>query len=155
LNNPIPSSDNKDFGYTLTRVRSDYATTRLVDLWYTWAKYYVDHVGSKPVPDLPGQSLSTDPAKLDNVIKLTNVKPEVLKSLKPGMLVTGNANSGIRALANDGTGATTILSIDPDGTIHLSQTVGLSTGGATYSFAAPSMTSPAMRGFSEANIFAK
>jgi hypothetical protein len=152
LSSSIATSGTRAFGYTATRQRADYATTALVNLWYTWAKYYVDHVNSKPAPDLPGKSLSTDAGKLDNVIKLTNVSKGVLDGLKPGMLVTGNDKSGIRPLRADGTGATTILSIDSDGTIHLSQTVGLSTDGATYSFAAPTMSSPAMVGFSEATI---
>jgi hypothetical protein len=152
LSNAVPGDGTKVIAYNLANPQTDYATTKLVNLWYTWANYYVEHVGSKPANNLPGTSLSTNKDKLDNVIKLTNVSKAVLDGLKPGMLVTGSTGSGIFPLRPDGTGATTILSIDPDGTIHLSQAVGFSAAGNTYSFAAPTMNSPAMVGFKEATL---
>ncbi len=152
LSNPVANSGTTTFGYTLIRDATDYATTKMINIWYTWANYYVQHAGSTAVPDLPGSSLTTDPKKPDNVIKLNAAQ----NGLKPGMLVTGSTgatDSGIAALSADGTGATTILSIDADGmTIHLSQAVGVSQPDSTYSFAAPSMTSAAMAGFDQATL---
>jgi hypothetical protein len=149
LNNTIPDSDKKSFVYNFNRVPSDYATTKLINLWYTWAKYYVDHVVSTEYPSVPGHSLTSDAKTPDNVIKLNSPAP----GLQPGMLVTGSAGSGISPLRADKTGATTIESIDPDGeTIHLSQAVGVSADGSTYSFAKPSMSSPAIAGYNQATI---
>lgn len=158
LNSAIAASGegafpNPTYGYDLTRVTTDYVTTALVNLWYTWAKYYADHVSSPAqVTDVQGQSLTTDSDQSTNQIKLTQSATAL--GLVPGMLVTGSANSGIFALRPDQTGATTIESIDPvDPTIiNLSQAVGISQVGATYSFFKPDMTSPAIHGFSEAVV---
>jgi hypothetical protein len=133
--------------FTFVRPRLDYATTRLISLWYAWAKYYVDNAGGTDYPSgLPGKSNTADPKAPDNVIILK----DPATGLVPGMLVTGSAGSGMST-----TSATTIESIDPDGkTIHLSQAVGVSTDptnyGSTYFFARPTMTSPAIAGFDQA-----
>jgi hypothetical protein len=154
LNNAIPTSGTSTFGYNLARERKDYATSRMIDIWYTWAQYYVQHVGGTPYSNQAGASLTTDPKMPNNVIKL-NVPASSVTGLRPGMLVTGSADSGIAALRADGTGATTILSIDPDGvTLHLSQAVGVSAPGSTYTFALPTMSSPGMVGFDQATPLA-
>ena len=111
LSNPVATSGMQTFGYNLVRQATDYATTQMINLWYTWAKYYVDHIQSTPAPDQPGDSLTTDPKNPNNVIKLKSP----VTGLIPGMLVTGSSTSGILPRRADGSGATTILSIDPDG----------------------------------------
>ena len=93
LSNPVGSSGTNTFVYNLIRDVTDYATTAMVNLWYTWANYYVNHVVSTPTPDVMGSSLTTDPKNPDNVIKLK----EKVSGLEPGMLVTGSAESGIIA----------------------------------------------------------
>jgi hypothetical protein len=167
LNHAIPTSGENAPGYTFIRNSSDYATTALINLWYTWANYYVQHVTSPAqVPNIAGQSLTTDNAMKTNQIKLLQKHAKDL-GLVPGMLVTGSTipnsppgefdpKSGIFQLRDDQTGATTIESIDPndDTIINLSQAVGTSQAGATYSFTAPSMDSPAIVGFNEASPLA-
>jgi hypothetical protein len=153
LSNSIPASGggsfpNPTYGYDLRRPTTDYASTALINLWYTWAKYYVDHVQSTEYPNgLDGKSMTTDNGKKDNVIHLTSPA----SGLVAGMLVSGDASTGIFQLRPDGSGATTILSIDPDNqTIHLSQAVGVGSG--LYKFTKPAMNSPAMAGVGQAQI---
>ena len=45
--------------YTFQRPITDYALTALVNLWYSWAQYYVDNVKVSAVADRPG-SVSAD-----------------------------------------------------------------------------------------------
>ncbi|MFO0810254.1 MAG: hypothetical protein U0746_16655 [Gemmataceae bacterium] len=149
LTSAVPSSGVNSFAFNFNRVPADYATTALINLWYTWADYYVRRVVSTDQPNVPGQSLTTDATKPDSVIRLNSP----VTGLQPGMLVTGSAGSGILARRSDGTGVTTIESIDSDGvTIHLSQSVGVSAAGSTYSFAKPTMASPAIVGANEATL---
>jgi hypothetical protein len=164
LNNPIAKGTNPSYAFLFNRETTDYVTTALVNLWYTWANYYADHVSSPAqVSNVAGQSLTTDDGQKTNRIKLTQSATSL--GLVPGMLVTGSTatnsppgdfdpNSGIVQLRADGTGATTIESIDPndDTIINLSQAVGTSQAGATYSFFKPSMTSPAIQGFNQATL---
>jgi hypothetical protein len=153
LNTSLPDSGTTANNWTFTRSTKDYVSTALINLWYTWAQYYVDHVvvTESPPGGLEGHSLTTDAKMPDNVIKLDSPAP----GLKPGMLVTGDASTGIFQLRPDGSGATTILSIDADNeTIHLSQAVGVNTGNGPffYKFTKPTMNSPVMAGFSQDQI---
>lgn len=164
LSNPIAKGTKADYSFRFNRQTTDYVTTALVNLWYTWAQYYVDHMSAPAqVLNKAGQSLTTDNGKKTNQIKLTESATAL--GLVPGMLVTGSTiansppgqfdpKSGIFQLRADQTGSTTIESIDPkDPTIiNLSQAVGTSQAGATYSFFKPSMTSPAVAGANQAQI---
>jgi hypothetical protein len=153
LNNPIAKGTNPSYAFQFNRPTTDYVSTALVNLWYTWANYYVDHVSSPAqVLAIAGQSLTTNDKLKTNQIQLTQSATAL--GLVPGMLVTGSAGSGIFALRPDQTGATTIESIDPndDTIINLSQAVGMSQAGATYSFFKPSTTSPALQGFDQAAL---
>jgi hypothetical protein len=142
----LPDSGKQENGYTFTRPTTDYASTALIKLWYTWANWYVNHLPSTAVDqkDLEATTIpDPDPNKkgiTNNVIQLKDAVAD--KSLVPGMLVTGPGFAG---------GATTILSIDSDNrTIHLSQAITL---GITnkWSFFKPTMTSPAIAGWDPAN----
>lgn len=153
LNNAIAKGTNSSYAFQFNRATTDYVTTALINLWYTWANYYADNVSSPAqVLNIAGQSLTTDNAQKTNQIKLTQSATTL--GLVPGMLVTGSADSGIFALRADQTGATTIESIDPNDPtiINLSQAVSTSQPGATYSFEKPSMTSNAIKGFNQATL---
>lgn len=152
LNNAIPKGTNPSYAFQFNRTTTDYATTAMVNLWYTWAKYYADHVVSSDRTGIAGQSLTTDNTAKTNQIQLTQSAATL--GLVPGMLVTGSTNSGIFPLRLDNTGATTIESIDPNDPtiINLSQAVSTSQAGATYSFYKPSMTSAAIHGFDPATV---
>ncbi len=134
LNNVIATSGNQSFSYTLTRPVTDYISNALVNLWYTWANYYVTHLpetaqaqtglGGQAVPDAKA------PTAMNNVIRLTTANTHLV----PGMVVTG---AGIST--NPADGKTSIVAIDNDNrTIHLSQGVKVGSQGA-YNFALPTM----------------
>lgn len=138
LNNAISTSGNKSFAYTLKRPVTDYLSNTLVNLWYTWANYYVTHLpgGAQNQPGLAGKAVpdKAKPAAVNNVIKLNSPNTHLV----PGMVVTGSASSGISTKPIDG--KTTIISIDPDNqTIHLSQGVKVGAQG-TYNFVLPTMS---------------
>lgn len=144
---PVPETPNGQSGviFTFTRPVTDYLSTRLVNLWYTWANYYVTQVAldsnaqnqqgisGKAIPD------SAKPAALNNVIQLDSANTHLV----PGMVVTG---AGIST--NPSNGKTTIISIDADNrTLHLSQGVTIGAVG-TYDLFLPSWTSnPSVAGF--------
>ena len=135
LNNSIAASANTSYSYLFARPKTDYLSNTLVNLWYTWANYYVTHLPSSAAdqPNLPGQAVQnpTDTGAVNNVIKLDSPNTHLV----PGMVVTGTGIS-----TNPADGVTTIVSIDSDNqTIHLSQGVVPNSAG-TYSFVLPSLS---------------
>jgi len=119
LSNPIPDSKNQSFVFTFTTPVTDYATTKIIDLWYSWAKYFADTHPIAPVNNLPGTITAGSPVLTINA-----------SNLEVGMGVSGN---GILP-------GTTIASIATDGmSVNLSQ---LATGaGGPYNFTPPSLAS--------------
>jgi hypothetical protein len=117
--------------YTFQRPVTDYAASALVDLWYSWAKYYVDHVNAAPVTDRAG-SISAD----GKVLTIDANGLVVGMSISP--------QNGIRP-------GTTILSIAKDKlSVNLSQP-GTPGSSGNYSFAVPTFSS--IPGNQQANIF--
>lgn len=105
--------------YNFTLAQTDYAASRIAGLWYSWAKYYVDHVPSSPQNNLAG-TISND-----NILTLAAPNP----GLVPGMAVTG---AGVPA-------GCIILSVSSDqSTLQLSAKV--SGNPTSFSFAAPSFS---------------
>lgn len=145
LNNVIATSAKNVFSYTLTRPVTDYVTNALVNLWYTWANYYVTHLPATAQNQngLAGQALpdAAKPTAVNNVIRLNAPNTHLV----PGMVVTGSANAGISTNPVDG--HTTIVAIDSDNrTIHLSQGVKVGATG-TYNFVLPAL--PQLGGFND------
>jgi hypothetical protein len=134
LSNVIAASGNQSYSYTLTRPVTDYISNALVNLWYTWANYYITNLpaSAQDQSGLAGQSIpdAKEPAAKNNVIRLAAANTHLV----PGMVVTG---SGISTNPVDG--KTTIVAIDADNrTIHLSQGVLVGSQG-TYNFRVPAM----------------
>lgn len=141
---PIPTTPNGPSGvvFTFTRPVTDYVSTALVNLWYTWANYYVSNLtqvnpNAQNQTDVQGMVVQdpTKPGATNNVLLLNSANT----NLVPGMVVTGPGIS-----TNPVDGKTTIISIDPDNrTIHLSQGLvpgAKSSPGMGYNFTLPSMS---------------
>ena len=83
--------------YTFSRPVVDYAASRLINLWYSWANYYVQNTSVSP------QSLSAGTTAASRVLTLSS--PIAPGTLAPGMMVMGpNIPAGctITAIGSDG-----------------------------------------------------
>jgi hypothetical protein len=117
-------------GFTFALPGTDYATSAIEKLWYSWANYYVTNVSQlHPVPPA-GVVTGTVSGNL-----LTLNDPSLLKGLVPGMVVTSPDDSSLTCF---------ILSIDQGGQIHLSET--LPAGVTHFTIANPSLN--AIAGYS-------
>lgn len=103
--------------YTFKRPVSDYVVSKLTDLWYGWAKYYLDLTNGTPTQDLQG-----DVTAGLRVLTLEKVP----SGLVPGMTVTG-------AGLPDGT---TIMSIKGK-QVSLSKVATANKSDKTYHFIEP------------------
>jgi hypothetical protein len=110
--------------YTFSRPAQDYAANRIINLWYSWANYYVQNAGVAP------QSLLASTTKDSRLIKLSS-------AIAPGTLVPGMAVQG----ANIPAGAT-IMEVGSDGlSIYLSKVASATTTAPeSYSFTPPQMS---------------
>ncbi len=103
---------------------TDYATTAVTNLWYSWAKYYVDQFAGKTAPTgLPG-SIGIN----SSTIQLTNPAPA---SLAVGMSVTGGG-----LVPAQGTSIIVLYISDDRKQIRLSQ-ISNAGGNGPFSFANP------------------
>ena len=119
LTSTIRNTGDKSFTFTFNTPVMDYATTKMTDLWYSWAQYFVDTHPISAVNNLAG---SIAPGS-----RVLNINAQ---NLEVGMGVTG---TGILP-------GTTISSISTDETsVNLSQLA--QSGGTTYDFTPPSLTS--------------
>jgi hypothetical protein len=117
LDSPIaPNAPSGDV-YQFTRTAKDYASTTITNLWYSWAKYYVNQFSNKTPPNpISGDLVFKNPdtggpgTTLTNEIKLSSAPSA---PLAVGMTVTGSTPGSIPA-------GTTILKIVGN-TIYLSQ----------------------------------
>jgi hypothetical protein len=75
-----PDADVKSCTFTYGRPVSDYVSSAIISLWYSWAKYYMDQ---NPVSRQQYRG-----TLVDRVITFTNPVPA--NTLLPGMKVTGN-----------------------------------------------------------------
>jgi hypothetical protein len=116
--------------YTFQRPITDYALTRLVNLWYSWAQYYVNNVNVSAVANRPG-SLTSD-------LRVLTIPAS---DLVVGMSISGpNIRPG-----------TTVLSIASDkSSVNLSQ-LALGSGAGTFSFGVPTLS--AIPGTDQASMF--
>ena len=130
LSNPTIVANQGLHVYTFQRPVTDYALTALVNLWYSWAKYYVNNVEVSAVADRPG-SLSAD----GRVLTIQ------AGDLAVGMSVTG---TNIRP-------GTTVLSVASDNSsVNLSQPAS-GAGAGTFSFGVPTLS--AIPGNDQATMF--
>jgi hypothetical protein len=120
---PISVSGGQSFIFY--RPVTDYAATAITNLWYSWAKYYVDQLSSKSAPS----NLSGSIASKSSIIKLNNPAPA---NLVVGMSVT----SGPGIVPADGTKVIVLYISDDRKQIRLSQ-IATSAGSGSYSFANP------------------
>ena len=163
-------------GYTFsfTKPINDYASTKLAQIWYSWAKHYVDAVtatfGSNFTKTLTGGVLGklsdTQPS---NALTFTG-KGDLTKQLAAGMVVTTNGDNFPKPTADDPIPRVTILDLKYDlqtdkTTIFLDKLpTGFGNTSVEYKFALPVMLSdPAVKTFElsftknadEAELFAK
>jgi hypothetical protein len=96
--------------FTLALPGTDYATSAIEKLWYSWAMYYVNNVSQLHPVAPPGVVNGT--ISNGNLLMLRD--PILLKGLVPGMEVRSPDDPSFTCF---------ILSIDQGGQIHLSQTV--------------------------------
>ena len=123
LNSAITPSGPSGKVYQFTRTATDYATTAITNLWYSWAKFYVDQFTNAPPAPTEG-TLVKSGGNVTNQITLTSLPST---QLAVGMSVT--ANQGILP-------GTTILKIEGD-TIYLSTVPTSDPGAQLYTFGNP------------------
>jgi hypothetical protein len=136
LDRNAPANPNFDLVYTFKLLQKDYAAGGIAGLWYSWAKYYADHMAT------PAKTF--DGTITDNIITLKT--PSQAMQLFPGMTVTDANGAGIPA-------GCVILYISADQKIHLSEKA---TGSPTsFKFALPvfdkATGSTAIAGFDPVN----
>lgn len=71
-----------DYSVSFTRPVTDYVSSVMLSLWYSWAKYYIDHTQLGSEQKYSGNLTS------DRVLTFKN--PVLGNTLVPGMKVTGN-----------------------------------------------------------------
>lgn len=147
------------YGFTFSRTVTDYASTKLANIWYSWAKHYVDAVTksfgqgfSKVVTGTISEAADTKPTN-----QIT-VPGDLTKTLAPGMVVTSQT-AGIFPVAttDDPNVRVTILELKYDGTstiISLSKRpIGRNNGDAlSFTVTLPVMLTPADKGVTTFDI---
>ncbi|MFO0845632.1 MAG: hypothetical protein U0797_25150 [Gemmataceae bacterium] len=131
---------NKGFTFNFTRPVTDYASTRMANIWYSWAKHYVDAVttkfGAGYTKDIPNGtiSLNTKDNLPNNEI---TVSGDLTSTLAAGMVVSTKTDNVFPApTADDPNVRVTILGLQYDTkanttTIYLSKRpVGRANGAA-------------------------
>ncbi len=74
--------------YNFDRKVTDYAATAIMNLWYSWAQYYVSYLNGLNLP-----SLGTIPGSLNqNILTFTNPTQVLKGQLVPGMAVAATTN---------------------------------------------------------------
>jgi hypothetical protein len=108
------NADSLVFNFNLPG--TDYATSAIEKIWYSWAQHYVNNVSQLHPAPPPG--VVTGTVSGGNLLTLSD--SSLLKGLVPGMVVTS---------PDDPSAKWFILAIDQKGQIHLSETV---PGGVTH-----------------------
>ena len=130
LSHPTIAANQGLHVYTFQRPVTDYVLTAPVNLWYSWAKYYVSNVQVSAVTDRPG-SLSADHRML---------------TIPAGDLAVGMSVTGLKIRPG-----TTVLSVAADkSSVNLSQPA-LDIGPGTFSFGVPTLS--AIPGNDQAAMF--
>ncbi|MFT3883736.1 MAG: hypothetical protein QM703_29415 [Gemmatales bacterium] len=148
------------YGFTFIRTVSDYASTKLANIWYSWAKHYVDAVtksfGQGYTKNITG-TISEDSAD-KKPTNLITVAGDLTKTLAPGMVITSQTGMIFpEATADDPNVRVTILDLKYDGTstiISLSKRpIGRNNGDAlSFTVALPVMLTPADKGVTTFDI---
>ncbi|HEY7313353.1 MAG TPA: hypothetical protein VH643_28650 [Gemmataceae bacterium] len=127
LNSGVNLPTNQPLSYVFSRPATDYASTAITNLWYSWAQYYVNQFTNfVPPPGVTG-----------SIAAGTNVL--TLDSPAPSSLAVGMTVSGLGIDPAPGT-TVTILGFNPDNVnqIYLSQlSASGSSSGTSYTFGAP------------------
>jgi hypothetical protein len=122
LSQAIPSKQGKDFVFQFMRPVTDYVASKLTNLWYGWADYYV---AKSRVPTVPNVSGTTTLGS--NVVSFT----AAVSGLEPGMTVTSSA--GVLAPNVK----TTILAVAASNTSVTLSTLPVSPGRHSFTFSSP------------------
>jgi hypothetical protein len=123
VGNPKPST-----AYAFTKPVSDYAAGRLLNLWYSWANYFVTNIPKDVVPrDLQGGTIDNAGDRVITFKDMTTLPP-----LVPGMLVTGPGTT-----LPDGT---RILRVEGN-QVFLNQDASLPANSQPFHFALPTLES--------------
>ncbi len=108
------NADSQVFNFNLPG--TDYATSAIEKIWYSWAQHYVNNVNQ--LHPAPPAGVVTGTVSDGNLLTLSD--SSLLKGLVPGMVVTSPDAPSAKWF---------ILAIDQKGQIHLSETV---PGGVTH-----------------------
>ncbi|MFO0875838.1 MAG: PKD domain-containing protein [Gemmataceae bacterium] len=133
---PAAATGSEGAPYRFTGAPSSYVVSTLINNWYSWADYYVDHVNAQEFSTVNGKTFGNGDPTSPQSIWLEITDPGVIDQLKVGMVVTG---TGITPNPNPRSPNTTIAAIDlANSRVILSNPV-LVTGSGTYSFGKPQL----------------
>jgi hypothetical protein len=84
------------YSYVIVAPPSDPYTTKITNLWYSWANYYVNQFSNLPSPgEIPATvSADTDSSTDTRILTLSTPQPQ----LKVGMTVSGQGISGLTTI---------------------------------------------------------
>ncbi len=87
------------YSYVIVAPPTDPYSTKVTDLWYSWANYYVDHFANLPVPGDISATVSADTDSTSDTRILTVTTPQSSQpQLAVGMTVTGEGISGLTTI---------------------------------------------------------
>jgi hypothetical protein len=136
LNPGVSLPTNTPLSYVFTRPATDYAATAILNLWYSWAQYYVNQFTTFQPPAPIGGGIAAD----SNVLILDNV---------PASLAVGMTVSGPGVAPAPGT-SVSILAIAQNGV----KSINVTNGGSGYNPKAPPIVSITGGGGSGASAIA-
>ncbi len=127
LDQTIPGSDRLPGGYSYLIVAppSDPYTTKMTNLWYSWANYYVNQFAKLPSPPDVTATVSADTDSPDDTRILTPTTTQ--STLAVGMTVSGQGIVGLISIVK-------IATVDGKQTLYLSAPVPKGLSGQTVSF---------------------
>jgi hypothetical protein len=134
LSKPLVAS-SKSCAFTFTRPVDDYASNAMIELWYSWAQYYLkhwkDHTPAAPTaPKTITGSIKVNTATLS----FNEAHPELVE----GMAVTGPGLDDAQTEVGVHQGNAVILEIASDKkSVILSQVVNKPSANATFTFSPP------------------
>ena len=124
LSQSIPN-DPSGYSYLVVAPPVDPYVTKLTNLWYSWANYYVQHFSTLPAPRAISATVSADTDSSTDTRILTLGTTD--SQLAVGMTVTGQGISGLITILRIGT-------VNGMQTLYLSAPVPQALNGQTVTF---------------------
>jgi hypothetical protein len=88
--NQVTIGDETGRVYNFARPVTDYAASTIMNLWYSWAQYYVNYVNTLKLP-----ALKPIPGSINqNILTFTSPTQVMAGQLVPGMVVSATNNPG-------------------------------------------------------------